>query len=58
MTKQEWIKNEIASWQSEGIINNVLAETLIGRYKTEASKVSCGAIIAGAEGEVVITHVF
>ena len=50
MTKQEWIKNEILTWQSEGIINNVLAETLISRYKTEASKISWGAIIVGALG--------
>lgn len=54
MTKQEWIKNEIAAWQSEGIINNVLAETLIGRYKTEASKISWGAIIVGAFGALMI----
>ena len=54
MTKQEWIKNEIASWQSEGIINNALAETLIGRYKTEAPKVSWGAIIVGAFGALMI----
>ena len=54
MTKQEWIKNEILTWQSEGIINNVLAETLIGRYKTEAPKVSWGAIIVGAFGALMI----
>lgn len=54
MTKQEWIKNEIAAWQFEGIINNVLAETLIGRYKTEASKISWGAIIIGAFGALMI----
>jgi uncharacterized membrane protein len=54
MTKQEWIKNEILTWQSEGIINKVLAETLIGRYKTEVSKVSWGAIIVGAFGALMI----
>ena len=54
MTKQEWIKNEILTWQSEGIINNVLAETLIGRYKTEAPKVSWGAIIVGSFGALMI----
>ena len=54
MTKQEWIKNEILTWQSEGIINKVLAETLIGRYKTEASKISWGAIIVGAFGALMI----
>ena len=54
MTKQEWIKNEILTWQSEGIINNVLAETLIGRYKPEAPKVSLGAIIVGAIGALMI----
>ena len=54
MAKQEWIKNEILTWQSEGIINNVLAETLIGRYKTEAPKVSWGAIIVGTFGALMI----
>ena len=54
MTKHEWIKNEIAAWRSEGIINNVLAETLISRYKTEASKISWGAIIVGAFGALMI----
>ena len=54
MTKQEWIKNEILTWQSEGIINKVLAEILIGRYKTEASKISWGAMIVGAFGALMI----
>lgn len=54
MTKYEWIKNEIAAWQSEGIINNVLAETLIGRYKAVAPKISWGAIIVGAFGALMI----
>lgn len=54
MTKKEWMKNEILTWQSEGIINKVLAETLIGRYKTEASKISWGAIIVGAFGALMI----
>ena len=54
MTKYEWIRNEIASWQSEGIINNVLAEILIGRYKTVAPKVSWGAIIVGSFGALMI----
>lgn len=54
MTKQEWLKNEILTWQSEGIINKVLAETLIGRYKTEAAKISWGAIIVGAFGALMI----
>ena len=54
MTKYEWIKNEIASWRSEGIINNILAETLIGRYKTVAPKVSWGAIIVGSFGALMI----
>lgn len=54
MTKYEWIKNEILTWQSEGIINKVLAETLIGRYKTETPKISWGAIIVGAFGALMI----
>lgn len=54
MNRQEWIRTEIATWRQEGVIDDALATTLLGRYAAADSKVSLGARIAGIFGALLI----
>lgn len=48
------IRDEIALWRSEGLISGDLAETLLSRYGASPSKISWGAVLAGAFGALMI----
>ena len=39
MNRQEWMRTEIATWRQEGVIDDGLAATLLGRYAAADSKV-------------------
>ena len=54
MNRQEWMRTEIATWRQEGVIDDGLAATLLGRYSAADSKVSLGARIAGIFGALLI----
>ena len=54
MNRQEWMRTEIATWRQEGVIDDGLAATLLGRYAAADSKVSLGARIAGIFGALLI----
>lgn len=53
MTKQEWMRNEIAGWRSEGVIGGELAETLLMRYPENESRRGRGALLAGMFGALL-----
>ena len=53
MNRQEWMRTEIATWRQEGVIDDGLAATLLGRYAAADSKVSLGARIAGIFGALL-----
>ncbi|MBO7166411.1 MAG: DUF2157 domain-containing protein [Kiritimatiellae bacterium] len=47
MNKKEWIRNEIAMWQSAGLINADTAEKLSSLYSSDKPKISWGVMVIG-----------
>jgi len=54
MNRKEWMRSEIAAWRSEGVIDAATAEALSQRYAADASRLSWGAMLAGAFGALLI----
>jgi len=54
MNRKEWMRSEIAAWRSEGVIGDEVAERLLGRYAESGTRISWGAMLAGAFGALLI----
>jgi uncharacterized membrane protein len=54
MTKKEWLCKEILKWQAEGVVQEDVALALLARYKNKENSFSCGAVISGAFGALLI----
>jgi len=54
MNRKEWMRSEIAAWRSEGVIGDDVAAQLLGRYAEAGTRISWGAMLAGAFGALLI----
>ena len=54
MDRKEWMRQEIAGWRDEGLVDGRTAETLIARYASTAGRISWGVMLAGGFGALMI----
>lgn len=54
MERNEWLRNEIANWRAEGIVDEQLEATLLARYPEKKSNIAWGVILASAFGALLI----
>jgi hypothetical protein len=54
MDKRTWIKNEIAAWRAEGLVDAATAERLEARYAAAPGRLSWGILLAGVFGAFLV----
>lgn len=54
MKKEAWLRKEIDSWRSDGLIDDVAANAILSRYPESTTKLGIAVILAGSFGAILI----